>query len=174
MLLLFISQINIAEKELETIKVILYLYGGVVSVMLSGAKISGIERSVDSGPDSESFVAPSLIFVGVKKATKVLWMAGMTSCFPTIITSDIALVKKNFAISAEARKDLEIGMSVLGFHLGGDYISHNKSFRVALLEKYFKNPNREEFMGMHKAFHSRSKITAQLSSCCAAYPSVDA
>ncbi len=157
------------SKDNTMVKGILYSDGGAVSVTLSGDRIIGIERTVDNESDSKSYVAPGLIDVqingymgvdfsgpdltveGVKKATKALWKAGVTSYFPTIITSDIALIKKNFAILAEARKDPEIGMSIPGFHLEGPYISPIKGFRGAHLEKYIKNPDWEEFQAMQKA-----------------------
>lgn len=157
------------SKDNTMVKGILYSDGGMVSVALSGDRITGIERTADDGPDSKSFVAPGLIDVqingymgvdfsgpdltieGVKKATKALWKAGVTTYFPTIITSDIALIKKNFAILAEARKDPEIGMSIPGFHLEGPYISPIKGFRGAHLEKYIKDPDWEEFQAIQKA-----------------------
>ena len=159
----------IETKENTMVKGILYSDGGTVSVALSGDRIIGIERTSDDDQDSGLYVAPGLIDIqingymgvdfsgpdltveGVKKATRALWKAGVTSYFPTIITSDIALIKKNFAILAEARKDPEIGMSIPGFHLEGPYISPVKGFRGAHLEKYIKDPDWEEFRAIQRA-----------------------
>ncbi|MGB5666623.1 MAG: amidohydrolase family protein, partial [Maribacter sp.] len=80
-----------------------------------------------------------------------LWKTGVTSFFPTVITSDIELIKKNFAILAEARQDPEIGPSIPGFHLEGPYISPLSGFRGAHLEKYIKAPDWEEFEEIQKA-----------------------
>ena len=44
----------------------------------------------------------------VKKATKALWKAGVTSYFPTIITSDFSRMKENFSVLAKAMKDPEL------------------------------------------------------------------
>ena len=159
----------IETKENTMVKGILYSDGGTVSVALSGDRIIGIERTADDNQDSGLYVAPGLIDIqingymgvdfsgpdltveGVKKATRARWKAGVTSYFPTIITSDIALIKKNFAILAEARKDPEIGMSIPGFHLEGPYISPVKGFRGAHLEKYIKDPDWEEFRAIQRA-----------------------
>lgn len=95
--------------------------------------------------------SPDLTVEGVKKATKALWKAGVTSYFPTVITSDIERIKKNFAILAKAKQDPEIGQSIPGFHLEGPYISPLAGFKGAHLEKYIKAPDWEEFQEIQKA-----------------------
>lgn len=170
------SQMNRAEEEVEKINGILYSDEGAVSVAVSGEKIVGIERIDAAGLDSKTYVAPGLIDVqingyvgvdfsgpdltveGVKKATKALWKAGVTSYYPTIITSDIERIKTNFAILAEARKDPDIGKSIPGFHLEGPYISPVKGFRGAHLEKYIKNPDWEEFQALQEAAENGIKL----------------
>ncbi|WP_094766497.1 N-acetylglucosamine-6-phosphate deacetylase [Pseudozobellia thermophila] len=176
MLVLLLSHIKLAEERAETIKALLYSDGGAVSVAISGEKIVGIERIDAAQLDSKTYVAPGLIdvqingYMGVdfsgpdltvdrvRKATKALWKAGVTSYYPTIITSDIERIKKNFAILAEARKDPEIGRSIPGFHLEGPYISPIKGFRGAHLEKYIKNPDWEEFQAIQKAAENGIKL----------------
>ncbi|WP_149274300.1 N-acetylglucosamine-6-phosphate deacetylase [Pareuzebyella sediminis] len=140
-----------------------------VSLAIKNGNISDIQSSPTALKGLETYVAPGLIDIqingyvgvdfsgpnltveGIKKATKALWKAGVTSYFPTVITSDIALIKKNFAILAEARKDPEIGKSIPGFHLEGPYISPVKGFRGAHLEKYIKKPDWNEFQDLQKA-----------------------
>ena len=104
------------------------------------------------------FSGPNLSVESVKKATKALWKAGVTSYFPTVITSDIERIKKNFAILAEARKDPEIEKSIPGFHLEGPYISPLAGFRGAHLEKYIKAPDWEEFQEIQKAADNGIRI----------------
>ncbi|MRI01157.1 N-acetylglucosamine-6-phosphate deacetylase [Kriegella sp. EG-1] len=116
----------------------LYLSPGLIDVQING--YMGVD-----------FSGPDLTVSDVKKATKALWKAGVTSYFPTLITSDINRLKKNFAIMAEARKDPEIAKSIPGFHLEGPYISPIAGFRGAHLEKYIKNPDWEEFKELQKA-----------------------
>lgn len=166
--LLLFSQLSMIDKP-TAVNGIFYSDEGSISIQMENGKISGIDRLEDSDSDEKLFVAPGLIDIqingymgvdfsgpdltveGVKKATKALWKAGVTSYFPTIITSDIGLLKKNFAILAQARKDPEIGKSIPGFHLEGPYISPVAGFRGAHLEKYIKAPNWKEFSDIQAA-----------------------
>ena len=80
-----------------------------------------------------------------------MWKAGVTSYYPTVITSDIERIKANLAILAKAKEDPEIGPSIPGFHLEGPYISPIAGFRGAHLEKYIKAPDWTEFQELQKA-----------------------
>ncbi|MGB5555992.1 MAG: amidohydrolase family protein [Flavobacteriaceae bacterium] len=160
--LIFLSTTFIPSEK-NTVEGLLYSDNGFVSITLENGKISELQKSNTPENSPEILVAPGLIDIqingfmgvdfsgpdltveGVKKATKALWKAGITTYFPTVITSDIDLIKKNFAILAEARKDPEIGASIPGFHLEGPYISPLAGFRGAHLEKYIKIPNWDEF-----------------------------
>ena len=155
---------------------ILYSDEGWVNISTKNGKISGINRLSKVDKDSKIYVAPGLIDVqingymgvdfsgpdltveGVRKATKALWKAGVTTYFPTIITSDFKRMKRNFAILAEAQKDPEIGGSIPGFHLEGPYISPLPGYRGAHLEKYIKNPDWEEFQELQKAANNGIKL----------------
>lgn len=158
------------------VKGILYSNGNHVSLVMEKDKITGIKRLDSNAETPNLYLAPGLIDVqingyvgvdfsgpdltveGVRKVTKALWKAGVTSYFPTIITSDIDLIKRNFAVLAKAREDREIGKSIPGFHLEGPYISPVKGFRGAHLEKYIKNPNWEEFQEIQKAANNGIKM----------------
>lgn len=142
---------------------------GPIAIVINDSLIARIDNLDDKDIDQKIYLAPGLIDVqingymgvdfsgpdltleGIRKATKALWKAGVTSYFPTIITGDIERIKKNFAILAQARKDPEIGASIPGFHLEGPYISPIKGFRGAHLEKYIKPPDWEEFQEIQKA-----------------------
>ena len=155
---------------------ILYSDNSLVEITIENKKIKEIYQIDRSGVTGKTFIAPGLIDIqingymgidfsgpdltveGVKKATKALWKAGVTSYFPTIITSDINRIKKNFAVLAEARKDPDIGQSIPGFHLEGPYISPIAGFRGAHLEKYIKAPDWEEFRKIQKAANNGIKI----------------
>lgn len=163
-------------KDNNEVKGTLYSDGAAVSLVLEDGKIAGMDRSGSDKPPSGPYVAPGLIDVqingymgvdfsgpdltveGVRKATKALWEAGVTSYFPTIITSDIERIKKNFAVLAKAKEDPEIGMSIPGFHLEGPYISPVKGFRGAHLEKYIKAPDWQEFQEIQKAANNGIKL----------------
>lgn len=164
--------IGIGNKKIgNVIKVegILYLNNKPVVIEIESGNISKLAHNTNETSENKVFIAPGLIdiqingYMGVdfsgpgltvedvRKATKALWKVGVTSYFPTIITSDISRLKNNFAVLAQARKDPEIGPSIPGFHLEGPYISPVKGFRGAHLEKYIKNPDWEEFQEIQKA-----------------------
>jgi len=167
---------NCSSFEESTIEGILYSDGKPISIVVEKGEIKGLKRTSTSNDIPKIYVAPGLIDVqingymgvdfsgadltveGVRKATKALWKAGVTSYFPTIITSDIDLIKKNFTILAKAKADPEIGKSIPGFHLEGPYISPVKGFRGAHLKKYIKNPDWEEFQKIQKAAGNGIKL----------------
>lgn len=169
LLTLLILSSTSSPIEKNNIHGILYSDNSFVSITMENGKISELQKIKNSKNTSNVYIAPGLIDVqingymgvdfsgpdltveGVKKATKALWKAGVTTYFPTIITSDIDRIKKNFAILAKAKQDPEIGASIAGFHLEGPYISPLAGFRGAHLEKYIKAPNWEEFQEIQKA-----------------------
>ncbi len=175
---IFILALMIPIESVDTITLhgISYLDENPVSVSLKNGKISAVEQPNQSIDRPDVYIAPGLIDVqingyvgvdfsgpdltveGVIKATKALWKAGVTSYFPTIITSDLDRIKKNFAILAEARKNPEIGRSIPGFHLEGPYISPLAGFRGAHLEKYIRKPNWKEFQELQEAAENGIKL----------------
>tara|TARA_R110002050_G_scaffold107424_2_gene217821 strand:- start:13761 stop:14978 length:1218 start_codon:yes stop_codon:yes gene_type:complete len=175
--LFFFSNMAISQsKDTQAIEGVLYSDEGWVSLSTNTGKISGINRLDKEANVSKMYVSPGLIDVqingfmgvdfsgpdltveGIRKATKALWKVGVTTYFPTIITSDFKRMKKNFAILAQAQKDPEIGASIPGFHLEGPYISPLPGFRGAHLEKYIKNPDWEEFQELQRAANNGIKL----------------
>ena len=175
-LFFFCNMATSQSNNTDGIEGILYSDEGRVSLSTTNGKISGINRLATGNNVSKTYVAPGLIDVqingymgvdfsgpdltveGIRKATKALWKAGVTTYFPTIITSDFNRLKKNFAILAQAQKDPEIGKSIPGFHLEGPYISPLPGFRGAHLEKYIKNPDWEEFQELQRAANNGIKL----------------
>ncbi len=175
-LLTFTLILPIDSEDKIILKGILYSDNGPVEITIENEKIKEINPSDRSSNTRKTYIAPGLIDIqingylgvdfsgpdltveGVKKATKALWKAGVTTYFPTIITSDIKRIKKNFTVLAEARKDPDIGRSIPGFHLEGPYISPIAGFRGAHLEKYIKSPDWEEFRKIQKAANNGIKI----------------
>lgn len=164
-LIFTIPMISNAQK----IEGLLYSDGNPVSLSWDKGKITEVSPLKKDAGISDTYIAPGLIDIqingyvgvdfsgpdltveGVKKATKALWKAGVTSYYPTVITSDTERMKTNFAILAKAKEDSEIGPSIPGFHLEGPYISPIAGFRGAHLEKYIKAPDWAEFQELQKA-----------------------
>ena len=156
-------------NSIDSISGVHYLDGKPVTLEFNDGNISEIIRTKELVKNSSWFLAPGLIDIqingymgvdfsgpnltveAVKKATKALWRVGVTSYFPTIITSDFSLMKKNFAILAKAMEDKEIGNSIPGFHLEGPYISPIDGYRGAHLKKYTREPSWEEFLELQNA-----------------------
>ena len=129
------------RDEKNTVRGVLYSDESFISVTIENGEIAKLQKLDNPQNVPKVYIAPGLIDVqingymgvdfsgpdltleGVKKATRALRQAGVTSYFPTIITSDIELIKSNFAVLAKARQDPEIGESIPGFHLEGPYIS---------------------------------------------------
>ena len=117
---------NNNKNSLMEIEGIFYSNMQNVSIKSVNGKITTINRIESRGKSDELFVSQGLIDVqingykgvdfsgpgltveGIRKATKALWKVGVTTYFPTIITSDIERIKENFAVLAEAQKDPEI------------------------------------------------------------------
>ena len=160
----------------DSINGIHYKDGKPVSLELINGNISDISRPNELIENSSWYLAPGLIdiqingYMGVdfsgpdltveeiKNATKALWRVGVTSYFPTIITSDFSRMKKNFTILSKAKEDPEIGSSLAGFHLEGPYISPVDGFRGAHLEKYTRKPNWQEFLILQKAAKNNIRL----------------
>ena len=177
MALFFFCNMALSQaKDGVGIEGVLYSDEGLVSIKTTNGTISGINRLAKEADVSKMYLAPGLIDVqingfmgvdfsgpdltveGIRKATKALWKAGVTTYFPTIITSDFNRMKNNFAVLAQAQKDPEIGGSIPGFHLEGPYISPLPGFRGAHLEKYIKNPDWEEFQELQRAANNGIKL----------------
>ncbi len=173
---LFLILITAMTSNAQKIEGLLYSDGNPVSLSLDKGKITEVSPLKKDTENPKTYIAPGLIDIqingyvgvdfsgpdltveGVKKATKALWKAGVTSYYPTVITSDIERIKTNFAILAKAKKDPEIGPSIPGFHLEGPYISPIAGFRGAHLEKYIKAPDWAEFQELQKAANGGIKL----------------
>lgn len=175
-LLTFLNHSVFQNTDSTNIEGILYSDLESVAITSEEGIISKIERTSSGKSNHKSYVAPGLIDVqingymgvdfsgpnltleGIRKATKALWEAGVTTYYPTIITSDFSRMKENFAVLATAMNDPEIGKSIPGFHLEGPYISPVQGFRGAHLEKYIKNPDWDEFQELQKAANNGIKL----------------
>lgn len=175
-LLTFLNHTMFQKPDSTSVEGVLYSDLEPVVITSKGGIISKIERKSSEKLSHKSYVAPGLIDVqingymgvdfsgpdltleGIRKATKALWKAGVTTYYPTIITSDFSRMKENFTVLASAMNDPEIGKSIPGFHLEGPYISPVQGFRGAHLEKYIKNPDWDEFQELQKAANNGIKL----------------
>lgn len=164
-----------AQAQITKMEAIHYQTGKPVIIELDGEQISKIKPSSKALP-TKIYAAPGLIdlqingFMGVDfsdqnlapegflKATKALWEKGITSFLPTVITASRENLLKSFELLAKASQNTEVEKSVPGFHLEGPYISPEKGFRGAHLEKYIRKPEWNEFTALQKASGNKIKL----------------
>lgn len=161
--------INISTAQTR-IEGLLYQDKKPVSVEVKDGKIISVQPIEKlSDPSHPVYIAPGLIdiqingFMGVdfagqnlstediRKAVQALWVHGVTTFLPTLITADHEHLLKSFTTFAKALDDPEIARSVPGLHLEGPYISPEPGFRGAHLEKYIRKPDWNEFQEFQKA-----------------------
>jgi N-acetylglucosamine-6-phosphate deacetylase len=164
-----------AQAQITKMEAIHYQTGKSVSIELDGEQISKIKPS-SKALSAKIYAAPGLIdlqingFMGVDfsdqnltsegflKATKALWEKGITSFLPTVITASRENLLKSFELLAQASQNTEVEKSVPGFHLEGPYISPEKGFRGAHLEKYIRKPDWSEFTALQNASGNKIKL----------------
>jgi N-acetylglucosamine-6-phosphate deacetylase len=176
LILLFTFSGVAGEKDTKSIEGLLYSDGKPVSVKITNGKITKIIRLSANAKVPPMYIAPGLIDIqvngymgidfadqnltleGIRKATKALWEKGVTTFLPTLITADQEHLKNSFSILSKALDDKEIGPSIPGFHLEGPYISPEKGFRGAHLEKYIRKPDWNEFVELQQAAKKKIKL----------------
>ncbi|MDP3913542.1 MAG: N-acetylglucosamine-6-phosphate deacetylase [Bacteroidota bacterium] len=176
LVLLFVFSGVAEEKNTNTIDALLYSNGKPVSVKISGDKISKVTALKSNAKALQMYVAPGLIDIqingymgvdfadqdltleGIRKATRALWKEGVTTYLPTLITADRKSLQNSFSILSQALADEEISPSIPGFHLEGPFISPEKGFRGAHLEKYIRKPDWNEFAELQQAAKNKIKL----------------
>ncbi|KPL13935.1 MAG: hypothetical protein AMS26_12545 [Bacteroides sp. SM23_62] len=157
------------DKQVKEVTGLFYLDGKPVTITIIDGKIENISRKAVKLNESPLYIAPGFIdnqingyvevgfssagltVQGIKKATQVLWQAGVTTYLPTVITSSHERLMENFTILAKALNDPEIAGSVPGFHMEGPYISPVDGFRGAHNKEWIRAPDWDEFQKINQA-----------------------
>lgn len=157
------------------IEAISYDTGKPVKIEITGDKIAKIKNTGQSSAPL-LYVAPGLIdiqingYMGVDfsdqnlsrdmlhDAVEALWTQGVTTILPTVITASPESLLNSFKLLDAALTNQKTALSVPGFHLEGPYISPEKGFRGAHLEKYIRKPDWTEFLALQAASGNRIKI----------------
>ena len=108
-----------------------------------------------NGYMSHDFSAPDLSIEKVQQVTEDLWKTGVTTYFPTIITTSHERLLKNLAILTKALKNEKVKLSVPGFHLEGPYISPIDGYRGAHNKKWVRPPDWKEFVQYNKTAENK-------------------
>lgn len=168
-LLIMLSGIGLAGKaQTSKIQAIHYQTGKPVTIEISGEQISKIKPGGKTS-SSNLYVAPGLIdlqingYMGVdysdqnltsdafQKSVEALWQQGVTTLLPTVITASQENLMRSFSLLSVACANIQVAPSIPGFHLEGPFISPEKGFRGAHLEKYIRKASWNEFEALQKA-----------------------
>ncbi len=174
-LLIMLSGIGLTGKtQTSKIQAIHFQTGKPVILEISGEQISKM-KSGGKMSSSNLYVAPGLIdlqingYMGVdysdqnltpeafQQSVEALWKQGVTTLLPTVITASQENLQKSFSLLAKAVANPLVSASIPGYHLEGPYISPEKGFRGAHLEKYIRKADWNEFQELQKA--SGNKIS---------------
>jgi N-acetylglucosamine-6-phosphate deacetylase len=152
-----------------------YLTGKPVSIEIADGNILNInELPVLPGICKNILIAPGFIdnqingfanvdFSGnnlsaekIISATRAIWMVGVTSYMPTLITNSHDSMIKNLGVLDEAcRTDEMVNESVPGFHLEGPYLSPEEGFRGCHPAQHLRKPSWKEFCEFQDASGGR-------------------
>jgi len=110
-----------------------------------------------NGYKGVDFSDPRLTTGKMKIAVEAIRKDGVTSFFPTVITSSHENLLKAFGNLAEAMKDEEVRKSVPGFHLEGPYISPEEGFYGCHPSEFIRKPSWREFCELQDAAQGNIK-----------------
>jgi N-acetylglucosamine-6-phosphate deacetylase len=116
---------------------------------------SGLIDTQVNGYHSISFSDDGLTAEKIRTVTEAMWKEGVTTYFPTLVTSDPELVRRNLRILATSLSDPELAHSIPGIFLEGPYISPIDGFRGAHDANWVKKPDWNEFKGFIEASGNR-------------------
>jgi N-acetylglucosamine-6-phosphate deacetylase len=144
-----------------------------VTVRVDGGKIINITSSTPPPGQDRIYIGPGLIdtqvngyhsvsfseqelsVAKIETVTQALWEEGVTTFFPTLITSDPEIILRNLEILSEAVKKPLLGHTMPGYFLEGPYISPIDGFRGAHDLEWVRKPDWEEFLRFIKASNDR-------------------
>jgi N-acetylglucosamine-6-phosphate deacetylase len=104
-----------------------------------------------NGYASVSFTEKGLTEEAIRKVADTLFREGVTTFFPTIVTSPGDIVLENLSVLATAMKDPVLGHVMPGVFLEGPYISPEDGFRGAHDRRWVRLPDWEEFYSFYRA-----------------------
>jgi N-acetylglucosamine-6-phosphate deacetylase len=98
-----------------------------------------------------NFGDPDLSPSAMRTACERLWACGVTHFLPTLITDDLSRMERSLSRLAAARRDPELGRSLLGFHLEGPFLSTEDGPRGAHPLVHCRPPSWDDFRRLQDA-----------------------
>ncbi len=162
---------------MHTIKATHYKTGQPIEVEVDNGIISSVESVPGIAPDGLPLIAPGLIDLQVNgyfgidfnsaaltvddvvKVTKLLFVQGVTTYYPTIITNSTNHIKRLLSTIASACVKSELVAACIGgIHLEGPFISPLDGPVGAHDKQYVQAPDWDLFLEFYKAAGQRIKI----------------
>ncbi len=140
-----------------------YVTQKAIAVHICGQIIEKIEYIDDDKRDPGLFIAPGLVDLQVNgyhgvdfsslditveevvKLTRNLWQTGVTSFFPTIISSAPDVYRHTLTVLRDAISHPDIRGAITGIHMEGPFLSTLYGYRGAHDLKWIKIPDWNEF-----------------------------
>ena len=153
-----------------------YATNQAVSIRIDGGVIRAIEplalAAVDlpiaapglvdlqiNGYAGEDFNSAPIADGALEQATRLLWREGVTTFFPTVITTaDDAICAAMQSIVRACETDLATGRGVVGIHLEGPFISAEDGPRGAHPREHVRSPDWDMFRRWQDAAAGRIRI----------------
>jgi N-acetylglucosamine-6-phosphate deacetylase len=98
-----------------------------------------------------AFNDPALTTQQVESVTERLWSTGVVGYLPTLITDSFDNLCRGMQAIARARRDSRMGVSLLGIHLEGPYLSPQDGPRGAHPLAHVRAPDWDEFRRLQDA-----------------------
>ncbi|MBI3695828.1 MAG: N-acetylglucosamine-6-phosphate deacetylase [Acidobacteria bacterium] len=141
--------------------------GRAVEIEIQDGRIAAVRET--SREPGDLWIAPGLIdlqvngFAGVDycspqttldaiaRSISSLRATGVTRFFPTVITGSAEGMRGALRNLARARREIEEGVSIVGLHVEGPFISPDDGPRGAHPRQHVRPPDRHEFLRMQEA-----------------------
>ena len=165
---------HMVNAQVQTITGKLYSNNEVVSIQITDGIISGIRSDGKGTYDQDIYIGPGLIdtqvngyasisfsqdklsISDIENVTKSMWKEGVTTYFPTVVSSPHERIKNSFSVLARAiEENNRMKLSIPGFFLEGPYISPIDGFRGAHNKDYVRLPDWQEFTEYIKASNNK-------------------
>lgn len=141
-----------------------HIKDGKIDNIISSNKSSSVDRIyigpglIDTqvnGYHGVSFSEKDLSVEKIERVARALWQEGVTTFFPTLITSDPEIILRNLEILTKAVEKSVLAHSMPGYFLEGPYISPIDGFRGAHDLEWVRKPDWHEFLGFIKSANDR-------------------
>jgi N-acetylglucosamine-6-phosphate deacetylase len=147
------------------------------TISIAGGKVTQIESfPVTAGTSPLPIVAPGFIDAQVnglggiafndpkittpqiETVTQRLWETGVAGYLPTLVTDSLSNMGRSVSAIARASRESRAGLSILGIHLEGPFLSPEDGPRGAHPLEHIRPPNWDEFRRLQDAADNKIRL----------------